>query len=603
MKSLKIFFLTALVAVAALFTACTKDQDWSAGEQAQGAQVYFVDGVATSVTAEAETSSFEVTLMRAATDEAVTVPVKTTFGGDYAELFTVPSNVSFGAGKDTAKITVSFDRAALTDGETYSFTFAVNDAGAVTPYGYDKQTWTLSVPEPYVYIGQGFIREDIIATMFSIDNIEWEVEVYENTNNPGFIYLKNAYTSAFPYNEPGDYVEEDVYFTINIANPDQVVIPRQYLGCDWNPTDYGPFFVGTAEYGTLKNGVITFPTKGLLVGMEIYTEGQWGWNANSKGLFRVVLPGAVLTDYSLDVAYGGFRVAEDNATVYPIARAAYGADVAEIQYAFVAGDITADAEALAAALAGIEDGSVVSNKVAVTTSVNAEGEEVNEMTFEGVEPVESGVYTVVAIPYGADGTAQYETMACASFFVQGVGATEAPEVEFEVYAMGLEDLEETTGAEGLAAYYAQYGNDSTNSLGVIFIGKDIKSIKPVVFATEEVEYVIEDYGSIEAYIEAYDAYLESNGKDLDYDLSYIEADGWDYTLYIGLDSNTSYTVCALVENTFGSKALFDASHTTEAAEAAKMGDAKLSPMQFDGANFHKAYSSVNPISYTGVNIK
>ena len=62
----------------------------------------------------------------------------------------------------------------------------------------------------------------------------------------------------------------------------------------------------------------------------------------------------------MELAYGGFRVAEDNETVYPIARAAYGEDVAEIQYAFVAGDITKDAEALEAALNGIEDGSVVS---------------------------------------------------------------------------------------------------------------------------------------------------------------------------------------------------------------------------------------------------
>ncbi|MBR5484394.1 MAG: hypothetical protein IKV18_06815 [Alistipes sp.] len=609
MKSLKIFFLTALVAVTALFTACTKDQDWSAGEQVPGAQVYFADGVATNVTVEAETSSFEVTVMRGNVDEATTVPLKVAVSAakvdeeadpiNYAELFTVPANVSFGAGKDTAKFTVSFDRASLEDGQTYTLTFSINDAGAVTPYGYDKQTWTLSVPEPYVYIGQGFIREDIIATMFSIDNIEWEVEVYENTNNPGFIYLKNAYTSAFPYNEPGDYVEEDVYFTINISDPDKVVIPTQTLGCDWNPTDYGEFFVGTMEYGTLKNGVITFPVKGLAVGMMIYTEGQFGWYANSKGMFRVVLPGAVLTDYSLDVAYGGFRVAADNATVYPIARAAYGADVAEIQYAFVPGDITADAEALAAALAGIEDGSVKSNKVAVSTSVNAEGEEINEMTFEGVEPVESGVYSVVAIPYGADGAAQYETMACASFYVQGVGAGELPEVEFEMYAMSLEDLAEATGDTEYVDYYISYGYNSSNTVGVIFAGVDIKSLRPVILASDEIEEVIEYYGSIENYVVAYDEYLESNGKDLDYDLEYIEEYGWDYALMGGaLDPETNYTMFALVENAFGNAQLFSSSFTTAAEDylSAKKGGANLRPAVKMDAPLHKQFTSIKPIS-------
>ena len=135
MKSLKIFFLTALVAVAALFTACTKDQDWSAGEQVPGAQVYFADGVATNVTVEAETSSFEVTVMRGNVDEATTVPLKVAVSAakvdeeadpiNYAELFTVPANVRFGAGKDTAKFTVSFDRASLEDGQTYTLTFFV----------------------------------------------------------------------------------------------------------------------------------------------------------------------------------------------------------------------------------------------------------------------------------------------------------------------------------------------------------------------------------------------------------------------------------------------------------------------------------------------
>ena len=606
MKSLKIFFLTALVAVAALFTACTKDQNWSAGEQAQGAQVYFADGVATNVTVEAETSSFEVTVMRGNVDEATTVPLKVAVSAakvdeeadpiNYAELFTVPANVSFGAGKDTAKFTVSFDRASLEDGQTYTLTFSINDAGAVTPYGYDKQTWTLSVPEPYVYIGQGFIREDIIATMFSIDNIEWEVEVYENTNNPGFIYLKNAYTSAFPYNEPGDYVEEDVYFTINISDPTQVIIPTQYLGCDWNPTDYGPFFVGTAQPGTLVNGVITFPVKGLLVGMEIYTEGQWGWYANSKGMFRVVLPGAVLTDFSMELAYGGFRVAEDNATVYPIARAAYGADVAEIQYAFVAGDITKDVEALTAALAGIEDGSVVSNKVGVTTTVNAEGEEINEMTLESVEGAEGGMFTVIAIPYSADGEAQYEDLAFTSFYVQGVGAGELPEVEFALYTMSLEDLEEATGdTEWIGSLKEAYGLNSSNSVGVILEGVDIKSINIMATLSSNIEPIKESFGSVEEYIAA----LIANGYDLSYDLEYIEKYGWDYNVFGGnYTPETSYTMFALVENTFGNVQLFSSSFTTEAAEAtAKMGSANLRPAVMKGVSLHKELSSIDSLLY------
>ena len=50
MKNLKIFFLSALVALAGLFTACTEDSDWSAGQPAEGPQVYFASTVATTCT-------------------------------------------------------------------------------------------------------------------------------------------------------------------------------------------------------------------------------------------------------------------------------------------------------------------------------------------------------------------------------------------------------------------------------------------------------------------------------------------------------------------------------------------------------------------------
>ncbi|MBR4995561.1 MAG: hypothetical protein IKY82_05815 [Alistipes sp.] len=593
MKSLKIFFLTALVAVASMFTACTNDQDWSAGEQAQGAQVYFSADAVTTITATAETTSFDVVVYRGNTEGAVSVPVKATISAakvdedaepiDYTELFSIPTKVSFGEGKDKATLKIEVDRENLEDGQTYTIALQLNDASAVTPYGYSSQTYTFVVPEPYVLLGKAVIREDIIATIFSIDNIEWEVEVYENANTPGYIYLKNAYTSKFPYNEPGDYVEEDVYFTINISDPTQVVIPTQYLGCDWNPTDYGPFFVGTAAPGTLVNGVITFPVKGLLLGMEIYTEGQWGWYANTNGLFRVILPGAVLTDYSMEVAYGGFRVADDNATIYPIARAAYGADVAEIKYAFVAGDITSDVEALEAALAGIEDGSVVSNKVAVTTTTNADGEEVNEMMLESVEAKEAGVYTVIAIPYSADGEAQYGDLAIASFYVQGVGAGELPEVDLELAWMPF--------SEAMPDYSEKYPDSSTWYCEVY--GSEIKSMR----------YFFHTTAQVDAYLAA--GYTAQDLVDLageDFDVSYINAEGGDYIMFTGVPAATSFTVVVWAENSYGNTTILTASGSTAEAAAAKlMGSAKLSWKSINGNRI--AFSADKAFTFTPSNLK
>lgn len=617
MKSLKIFFLTALVAVASMFTACTEDHEWSAGEQVTGAQVYFADGVATNVTVEAETSSFEVTVMRGNVDEATTVPLKVAVSAakvdeeadpiNYAELFTVPSNVSFGAGKDSAKFTVSFDRASLEDGQTYTLTFSINDAGAVTPYGYDKQTWTLVVPEPLVLLGTGLYRDDLVASIFNIGGFpEYEVEIYENLKTPGFIYLKNPYGEAFPVTASNFHpYEEDVYFAIDISNPDAVVIPEQPLGLSVD--NYGDIWVRMYldNVGTYKDGIISFGPETMEQAMTLYQGGSYDyfWGC-ANGMSRLVMPGVVLTDFSLELAYGGFRVAEDNETVYPIARAAYGADVAEIQYAFVAGDITKDAEALNAALNGIEDGSVVSNKVPVTIAGEDEetGEPILEMTLESVEGVEPGVLTVIAIPYSAEGEAQYEDLAFTSFYVQGVGAGELPEVEFALYTMSLEDLKEATGDADYIDYYIANGYNSSNTVGVIFEGVDIKSIRPVIFASEEIDMVIEQFGSIEDYIIEYDAYLEANGEDLDYDLTYVTEYGFDYTLMGGnLAPESNYTMFALVANTFGNEQLFSSSFTTEAEDyLSKKGGANLRPAVMKEISLHKEFSSINAISVVSI---
>ena len=612
MKSLKIFFLTALVAVAALFTACTKDQDWSAGEQVPGAQVYFADGVATNVTVEAETSSFEVTVMRGNVDEAVTVPLKVAVSAanvdeeadpiNYAELFTVPSNVSFGAGKDSAKFTVSFDRASLEDGQTYTLTFSINDAGAVTPYGYDKQTWTLVVPEPMVLLGTGYWTDDVVGPLFGLNTTTYPVEVYENLKAPGYIYLKDLYTNAFKQTLIDEFgiAEESIptwetsYFAIKVEDPTAVEIPAQYIGLDIGDGEMGIWSLST---GTLENGIISFPAKGLAI-----QDNDGAYYANNSGATTLYMPGTPMTDFSLELAYGGFRVAEDNETVYPIARAAYGEDVAEIQYAFVAGDITKDVDALEAALNGIEDGSVVSNKVAVTIAGEDEetGEPILEMTLESVEGAEPGVFTVIAIPYSAEGEAQYGDLAFTSFYVQGVGEAEVADVDFAVYAMSVEDLEEAAVADGLAAYYAQYGYNSTNSVGVLFEGTEIESIKMCPIPTAEVGEVIAEFGKIEDYIVALDAYYEANGSDLDMDLKYIQAKGWDYTLFINLDPETAYTVFALVENIYGKVTLFHSTHTTEAAESAKKGGANLRPAVKMNEPLHKQFSSINAVSVTSV---
>lgn len=566
-KFFRIFAVAALAC--ATFVACEQEFDsYDPAQPVEGVQAYFSNEGATEVSVTKADSKVEVTVMRGDALTAASIPVTATINSEYASLFTVAATANFETGKKSASLPISFDGSKLKDGAKYEIVLSLGD-DVSTPYGKNTMTLTIAVPEPYVLLGKGLIREDIIATMFAIDNIEWEVEVYENLNNPGFIYLKNAYTSEFPYNDPGDYVTEDKYFVIDVRDPNKVIIPKQGLGCDWNPTAYGEIIVGTAEYGKLENGIITFPTKGLLVGMEIYNDGGFGWYANSNGLFRVCLPGAVLTDFSLNLSYSGIRADADN-RVRPVVDAVFGADVAEIQYSVFAGNIQYHSESIAAAVAGMADGSYVSATVAAVDQVDDE-EELLQMELVAPETVPAaGVYTMVAVPLNADGEAQVADATAVAFYVNSVSNV-IPEGDFDVKMMTLNQL---------YAMFGEVGNfDDATSMAWFATGSNIKAWKQVTTTYAQVEKLMAQGMDI-------DDIALAAGSDYE-DLHYINNDGYDYGYYQGLTPATTYMMIHYVEDLYGNQITVGALHTTaeaktEAAEIDKKSLKTADVVKFNG---------------------
>lgn len=539
MKNLKIFFLSALVATAGLFTACSEDNNWSAGELAEGPQAYFSADVQTSYKVSATDNAVTLPVLRIETDGALDVPVLATFAEGEEGLFNVPASVAFAAGEKSASIDVTFDYADLTPGKSYSFSLTLDDPTLTTPYGNSQVGLTIAVPEPYVLLGKGLIRDDIITTLFSVDNVEWEVEIYENTNQPGYIFLKNAYTSLYPYNEPGDYVTEDKYFVVNIADPNQVIIPSQGLGMDWNPTDYGEFIVGTAAPGTLKDNIITFPVKGLLVGMMIYSEGNFGWYANTNGLFRIALPGAVLTDFTMEAAYVGFRAMVDGST-FPIVAVASESDtdVASLAFSFVEGDITADFAAEAEAIAADPK-----NKAEFTM----EEDGLRFAECMSPESLEGGkVYTCVVVPYDADGEAAVDSAIAVSFYFPGVGASEAPECQVAA----------TLGyvSEWVPDYSANYPDDTY--LFWMIEGQELKEVYLAgFFAQGTIDGMIAEYVDTGAMTleEFYDLFVESNGEQLGQDfMDELDQYGYTWNIVGKLPADTAVEALVKAVNIYGS---------------------------------------------------
>lgn len=593
----RIFAVAALAC--ATFVACeNKFDDYDPAQAVEGAQAYFSNENAKSFTiSKANVTPIAITVMRGESAAAVSVPIRLTQGEEAA--FSAPEKVDFKAGQNKTTINVTCDPEKVADGKSYKVTLTIGDESITTPYGNNELVLTVKVPEPYVLLGKGLYRDDFVPNIFDIGgNPEYEVEIYENTNNPGFIYLKNPYGAGYPVKASNfKAFENDVYFAIDVRNPEAVVIPEQAIGLSVDP--YGDILVRMYgdNVGTYADGVITFGPKTMEQAMTQYQGGSFDhfWGCEN-GLTRIVMPGVELTDYSLALAYGGFRVAGDDETTYPIARVAFGVDVAQIQYAFVEGDITADAAAIQATLAGMADGTIATTtvdavddtgeEVPAEDSEEEEVEQVYAMNLESPDALGSGIYTVIALPINAEGEVITSDADLLSFYNPGVGEAAVPEVDLAAYAMTLEEMETyDESLEGMAAYYASKGYNSTNCFGFLFEGSEISELKVLPVTTASIGDIIAKGWNLDEYVLAYDA----QAQDIDLDTESVNTDGWDYTIF-GAKADTSYTCLIYAKNAYGKEAMFYASHTTDAAGATAK--RKLVLHKLDGVTLNKGYKGM-----------
>ena len=548
-KFFRIFAIAALLCTT--LVACEeKFDDYTPADPVSGVQAYFSNESATDVTVSKADSQVEVTLMRGDAMTAASVPITASIDAAYASLFNVPATANFETGKTSTSVVITFDGAQLTDGAKYQITLMVGD-DVSTPYGKNQTTLNISVPEPYVLLGKGLYREDLMTGIFSVDNIEYEVEVYENLNTPGYLYVKNVYTSLYGYNDPGDYVTEDKYLVINVEDPNDVFLPQQELGLDWG---YGAVKVATVAGGTLENNIITFPVKAFYLAMADYNGGGWSFYGNPNGLFRLCLPGAVLTDFSLGLSYSGIRAGADNST-RPVVDAVFGADVAEIQYAVVPGNVQYDGEAVAAAIAGMADESIVSATVAAVDQ--NEEDEVLSMELVAAEAVEAGIYTMVAVPFDAEGNAQTADAAAVAFYVNSIN-TDVPEVDFKAAVMSANELFAMFGEEG--------GFSDSDSMAWFATGSNISAWKQLTAGAAAVQGLLDKGVTLEQIALA-------NGSD--WDLNYINNDGYDYNYYEGLAPETSYMVIHYVEDLYGNTKTVGSIYTTAPAEKVEVNKSAL----------------------------
>ncbi|MBQ9338910.1 MAG: hypothetical protein IJS13_01100 [Paludibacteraceae bacterium] len=262
-------YLTILAGAALLFTACEeKIVREPSPETPEGVQaVYFPNADERGAEIDPSAGIYKTTVSIARKDSVgeLTVALKVLVNTD--SIFKLPESMSV-TFADQQKLTtfeVSFNGAQ--DGKTYSLQIAV-DESQVDPYSSGYATYDYSVtpikwevPEKDGKRIQAIVNDASFTGAYNVPGAMWYVD-YEFAQLGGGktrYRLINMFASiatdvdewgiynGFPYNDPGDYDEENDYYTILDVNEDgKVSMPIHDIGVAWS---YGEFSVGaTRDY-------------------------------------------------------------------------------------------------------------------------------------------------------------------------------------------------------------------------------------------------------------------------------------------------------------------------------------------------------------------
>lgn len=583
MRKLKVLYFALIALVAGVLFSCTND--YEPGEQATGAQVMFLPSNPTLIEFDG-TEGEEVqrlTLSRVNTKKLEDVYIMVEADEEYKKLFKINDYniVTFYPGEAKADLVITVDKEKFQDNKVYSVKFSIADKYQVTPYGYSE--WTVDFglnpwlpfknAENKVITGK-FRGLSVLDYLLGI-SVPAEIETkiyYHKENQPG---VKELYKVESPWvsslvNLFEGATTEDVINSFETTLP----LPGLVIDCTdhnnvkiaeqkWGLKDiYGvwydpemPFGDGVlaAEGGSLEDGVITFPKGGIAFAFEVFLSdstpltsyiGEYG--GNQSGLFRVILPGYEVADYTLAGTYKGMEVAADNKTVYAKLELTYGDDVKGIKYLVVEGDIENHPEEYVSKLLDGTDENIqtIEDFEAGAGSVNIKLQ------------LQRGVYSLIAAPVKKDDTLYAKSTTIVPFYFPGIGEQEDTSCQINV-KFGLvseftddpsltpDDLEELKN-------YPDY-----TSLGYSFSGKHLKSISYYLQTTELVDKLLAE-STPEEVVATHGVAFPVEVVDVASNETWIGTFG-------GFDPATEYKLILVVKNIYGESVTITETATTTVA--------------------------------------
>lgn len=513
----------AAIAVCAA-AGCSDSQSYTAGdpENPDTYGVYFPSQTSTTTVEidPGEKTEVTYTARRSSSLDAIVVPVNVTSS---EEGIFVIETIAFGAGEDETTFKVCFPDAEV--GKKYTCTISIDDPAYVEVYGTKSTSLSISVVRAgwKAVTGEdgstsGKWRDDIIGNLYTINSSyfvatpEIDVQIYEREDMPGYYRMKVYAGDTFLNAMSGGIgvsisSNTDEWTVVDAQDPDKVYIPLQSTGLTFSSSD-GVVSIGSyvpenfsldesaAQYGTLKDGVITFPAQSIYGTVSSIT----GYYAlNKDGLTRLLLPGVTVPDYTVTLSAG----TQENGAV-PVT-AVLSDDVASFRYSIFEGVM--------------DDG---------TASLNAQDMDAGNISFDGqieesstieVKPASTGKYSLLGCIYDKNGIMQ--DYVYVSFGYVADGDSRPVNLKF-----GLESTNE----------YAAQGISSDNAVKFYAYGDEIESVTYGFFKTSD----ISGYTLDEA--------LDKAGEDFTDDmLSLVNGTGFS-TMLTGLNGDTDYTMAVRAYN-------------------------------------------------------
>ena len=348
-----------------------------------------------------DVKSLKLMVRRTNTKGAVTVPL--TVESETPGIFSV-SELVFEEDAPVAEVNVYFPNIKL--GVKYDCTIKVQGDEYVSSYSQNASHMSFSVTcvRWNKLVGDkgettGKWRDGVFPEWFSVPNpnLEQDVVIEERDDLPGYYRIYDVYNSSYMTNmfqmNASSICLEQHYTYIDATDPEKVWIPTFKTGIVMS-AEYGEISIASyvteneefdpsisSIYGTLEDGVITFPANALQMHLA-----HLGWYpSNSYGLHRIILPGYRAIDDVIAIEVG---ITGDDGKI-PV-KLNLGIDVRKVKLYAAEGVI---AESVIAGYAEeIANGTMETNHDDITKSTTV------KLDFD-----KTGEYTIIAVGIGADG--------------------------------------------------------------------------------------------------------------------------------------------------------------------------------------------------------